>query len=133
MSDLCSATAQKKTLIVPDKDADGLSAGVIVHSTLVKLGLDPKWLDVHLVQKGSNIHEENERELMLKKEPKFVIVLDQGSRPSPPVVEDPNVKSMVIDHHLSDEFPKDATVSQYQNTWHNSHIIRLSLRADIHR
>lgn len=34
-----SVAAQKKTLIVPDKDADGLSSGVIVHRTLVKLGL----------------------------------------------------------------------------------------------
>ncbi|KAH6677244.1 hypothetical protein B0J14DRAFT_651129 [Halenospora varia] len=74
------AEAKKKTLIVPDKDADGLSAGVIVYRTLVKLGLDPKLLDVHLVQKGSNIHVDEERKLMLEKKPEFIIVLDQGSR-----------------------------------------------------
>lgn len=106
-----SAEAKKKTLIVPDKDADGLSAGVIVHRTLVKLGLDPKLLDVHLVQKGSNIHVDEERKLMLEKKPEFVIVLDQGSRGGRPVVDGENVKSIVIDHHLSDEFPKDAIVS----------------------
>jgi single-stranded DNA-specific DHH superfamily exonuclease len=112
ITDHPSAKAQKPTLIVPDKDADGLSSGVIVHRTLVKLGLDSKLLDVHLVQKGSNIHEEDERKVMLEKKPTFVIVLDQGSRSGPPVIDDPDVKFLLIDHHLSDEFPKDAQVSQ---------------------
>ncbi|KAK0113788.1 hypothetical protein ONS95_014038 [Cadophora gregata] len=103
-------TAQKKTLIVPDKDADGLSSGVIVHRTLVKLGLDPKLLDVHLVQKGSNIHEPFERQAMLEKEAEFIIVLDQGSRGAPPVVDDPNTKPIIIDHHLSGDFPEGAEV-----------------------
>lgn len=31
----CSAKAQKKTLIVPDKDADGLSSGAILRSTSI--------------------------------------------------------------------------------------------------
>ncbi|KAH8592269.1 DHH family protein-like protein [Bisporella sp. PMI_857] len=108
--DVYSAAAEQATLIVPDKDADGLSSGVIIHKTLVKLGLDPKWLDVHLVQKGSNIHEEFERKLMSDKQPKFIIVLDQGSRGGPPVIDNLQVKSMIIDHHLSDEFPKNTTV-----------------------
>jgi single-stranded DNA-specific DHH superfamily exonuclease len=95
---------------VPDKDENELSSGVIVHRTLVKLGLDPKPLDVHLVQKGSSIHEKNERKLMLEKKPSFVIVLDQGSRGGPPVIDDTKVKSIIIDHHLSAEFPEGATV-----------------------
>ena len=106
-----SATAQQPTLIVPDKDADGLSAGVIVHRTLAKLGLDPKHLDVHHVQKGSNIHEEDEREAMLEKKPSWVIVLDQGSRGGPPVIDDPEARSLIVDHHLSDDFPEGALVS----------------------
>lgn len=105
-----SAEAQRRTLIVPDKDTDGLSAGVIIHRTLVKLGLDAKHLDVHLVQKGSNIHEELERKSMLEKKPKFVIVLDQGSRGGPSVIDDPQARSLIIDHHLSDDFPEDAEV-----------------------
>jgi nanoRNase/pAp phosphatase (c-di-AMP/oligoRNAs hydrolase) len=76
----------------------------------VKLGLDPSLIDVHLVQKGSNIHEEHERKLMLEKKPGNVIVLDQGSRRGPPVIGDNGAKSVVIDHHLSDEFPAGATV-----------------------
>lgn len=95
---------------MPDKDADGLTSGVIVHRTLVKLGLDPKLLDVHLVQKGSNIHEQEERQLMLEKKASFVIVLDQGSRGGPPIIEDRNARCLVVDHHFSDDFPKDAEV-----------------------
>ncbi|MCJ1291383.1 hypothetical protein MMC34_002926 [Xylographa carneopallida] len=104
------ASAQQKTLIVPDKDADGLDAGVIIHRTLTALGLTPSLIDVHLVKKGTNIHDEEERASMQAKDPKFVIVVDQGSRSGPPVVDDQDAQSLIIDHHLSDEFPKDATV-----------------------
>lgn len=83
---------------------------MIIHRTLTKLGLPAELLDVHLVQKGSNIHEEFERQKMREKEARFVIVLDQGSRGGPPVVDD--AKCIVIDHHLSDDFPKDAVVSR---------------------
>jgi single-stranded DNA-specific DHH superfamily exonuclease len=124
-ADHFSATAQKPTLIVPDKDADGLSSGVIVHRSLVKLGLDPKLLNVHFVEKGSNIHEQKERRLMFQKSPKFVIVLDQGSRGGPPVIDDPDASCIVIDHHLSDDFPKDAIVSQLRETDSNSHIFQV--------
>ena len=106
-----STAAQKPTLIVPDKDADGLSAGVIVHRALVKLGLDEKLLDVHIVQKGSNVHEEQERRAMMDKKPRYIIVLDQGSRGGRSIIDDPEARSIVIDHHLSDDFPKDAEVT----------------------
>jgi hypothetical protein len=79
---------------------------------LRKLGLNEQHLDVHLVSKGSNIHAEDERQAMKAKRPNYIIVLDQGSRSGPPVIDDGNVKSLVVDHHLSDEFPLDATVSQ---------------------
>ncbi|EDN95417.1 hypothetical protein SS1G_11295 [Sclerotinia sclerotiorum 1980 UF-70] len=102
------AKAQKPTLIVPDKDADGLSAGVIMYRTLIKLGLEEKNLDIHLVRKGSNIHEEYERKAMAEKKPSYVIVLDQGSRGGLPVIDDKSARSMIIDHHFSDDFPKNA-------------------------
>lgn len=104
------AAGNKKTLIVPDKDADGLSAGVILYRTLLALGLDESHLDVHLVQKGTNIHEETERTAMALKKPAYIIVLDQGSRQAPPVIDDPATKSLIIDHHLSDTFPERASV-----------------------
>ena len=67
-------------------------------------------MDVHLVRKGSNVHEERERQGMLEKKPKFVIVLDQGTRGGPPVINDSEAKCLIIDHHLSDDFPQNATV-----------------------
>ena len=105
------ATSGKKTLIVPDKDADGLSSGVTLYRTLTSLGLDPSLISVHLVQKGSNIHDEVERAAMATKQPGYIIVLDQGSRGGPPVIEDPACKSLILDHHLSDDFPQNATVA----------------------
>lgn len=111
LAEIRSAVSQQRTLIVPDKDADGLTAGVIIHHTLVTLGLDPSLISVHLVQKGSNIHEELERKAMAETSPKYVIAVDQGSRGGPPVLDSEDAKCMIIDHHLSDEFPEGATVN----------------------
>ena len=105
-----SAASLSKTLIVPDKDADGLDAGVIIRKTLVALGLSPDLIDVHLIGKNATVHDETERAAMLAKDPKYIIVVDQGSRAAPPVVDSLTTKSLIIDHHLSDEFPKNATV-----------------------
>ncbi|KAI1133219.1 DHH phosphoesterase [Nemania abortiva] len=101
------AGAKKKTLIVPDKDADGLTSGAILQKTLVLLGLDPGLISAHLLQKGRNIHDESERKAMAAHEPAFIFVLDQGSRKSPPVIDAPH-KALVIDHHwaLEDDFPE---------------------------
>lgn len=105
-----SAASQSKTLIVPDKDADGLDAGVIIYKTLIALGLSPDLLDVHLINKNVSVHDEMERAAMLAKNPKCIIVVDQGSRAAPPVVDSVDTKSLIIDHHLSDEFPENAIV-----------------------
>lgn len=105
-----SAVSQSKTLIVPDKDADGLDAGVIVHKTLVALGMSPDLIDVYLINKNVTVHDEVERAAMLAKDPKYIIIVDQGSRAAPPVVDSLNTKSLIIDHHLSDEFPENAIV-----------------------
>ena len=109
-ANLHSAASNQKTLIVPDKDADGLSAGVIMYRTLIALGLDKSHLDVHLIQKGSNIHHEDERAAMSLKKPGYVIVLDQGSRGGPSIVDSTATKCLLIDHHLSDDFPDGASV-----------------------
>ncbi|ORY64827.1 DHH family protein [Pseudomassariella vexata] len=103
------ASANKKVLIVPDKDADGLTSGAILQKTLVSLGLDPALISSHHISKGSNIHEDKERTAMAAYKPGYVIVLDQGSRRSPPVIDAPH-KALVIDHHhaLEDEFPQGA-------------------------
>ncbi|KAH9908501.1 DHH phosphoesterase [Xylariomycetidae sp. FL2044] len=103
------ASANKRTLIVPDKDADGLTSGAILQKTLVLLGLDPGLISAHLLQKGRNIHDEAEREAMAAHKPDYVIVLDQGSRKGPPVIDGPH-KALVVDHHwaLEDDFPEGA-------------------------
>jgi hypothetical protein len=96
-------------VIVPDKDTDGLTSGVILYRTLVLLGLDPELIDVHLVQKGTSISDESERERIAFKQPEWVFVLDQGSRNSPPIIDTPH-KALVIDHHFAqaDDHPKGA-------------------------
>ena len=95
---------------MPDKDADGLSAGVLLHRTLVALGLSSSLIDVHLISRGFNIHDEHEREQMAKMKAEYIIVLDQGSRAAPPIVEQKSTRSLVIDHHLSNDFPQRAEV-----------------------
>lgn len=105
-----SAASPGMTLIVPDKDADGLDAGVIIHRTLTVLGKSPSLIDVHLIKKGATIHTEEERAAMQAKDPKQIVVVDQGSVASSPVVDSPDVQSLIIDHHLSNEFPKNAMV-----------------------
>jgi len=97
-----------KTLIVPDKDADGLSSGAILRHTLILLGLREDLIDVHLLSKGNTAHSPSERALMEAYHPAFIFVLDQGSRQSPPLVSDPKVLSLVIDHHhaTSIDFPE---------------------------
>jgi len=102
----CSAKAQKQTLIVPDKDADGLSSGVILRRTLELLGLNPDYITVHLLSKGNNVHTEAERVRMQATAPAYIFVLDQGSRKSSSVIDAPHT-ALVIDHHHAnhDDFP----------------------------
>jgi hypothetical protein len=94
----CSATSISRTLLVPDKDADGLTSGAILRRTLILLGHEPGLILTHFVEKGANIHQDAEREAMLSKEPKHIIVLDQGTRRSPAVIDGPH-KALIIDHH----------------------------------
>lgn len=99
-------------MIVPDKDADGLASGAILEKTLVLLGLDANLITAHLLQKGSNIHDEGERAAMSSHDPAYIFVLDQGSRRSPPVIDKPGHRALVIDHHhaaSSSDFPAGST------------------------
>ncbi len=52
------------TLIVPDKDADGLTSGAILRTTLRLLGLLEELIQVHLLSRGTNVHDELERTAM---------------------------------------------------------------------
>lgn len=96
---------------MPDKDADGLSSGAILRHTLILLGLREDLIDVHVLSKGTNVHSPSERAAMEAYYPAYVFVLDQGSRQSPPLVSDPDVCSLVIDHHHATlaDFPERST------------------------
>jgi single-stranded DNA-specific DHH superfamily exonuclease len=97
-------------LLVPDKDADGLSAGLVLHKTLCLLGIDPADIHVHVLSKGTNVHSSSEiatmEALVEQHDIERAIVLDQGSRPGAILR---NLKGvglaglMVIDHHQSKE------------------------------
>ncbi|GKU05495.1 unnamed protein product [Fusarium langsethiae] len=102
--------ASKPTLIIPDKDADGLTSGAILRKTLILLGLDPELISAYVMKKGLNVHDEESRRDMASYKPSFIFVLDQGSRESPPLIDEPH-RALVIDHHYAEEkdHPKDAT------------------------
>lgn len=109
---LTSHSAEKKatTLLVPDKDADGLTSGSILRHTLLLLGLPSDKIHVHLISKGNTIHSDEERIKMKSYDPEHVFVLDQGSRPGLPVING-NHKALVIDHHhaTASDFPEGAS------------------------
>lgn len=94
---------------MPDRDADGLSAGAILHHTLVLLGLSPDLISVYFPPKGSNVHDESTREFVSKEAPSYIFVLDQGSRRTGPLYGEPHT-CLIIDHHFAEEggFPEGA-------------------------
>ncbi|KAK2124937.1 hypothetical protein NOF04DRAFT_1417487 [Fusarium oxysporum II5] len=103
------AAASKRTLIVPDKDADGLAAGAIIRKTLILLGLDPKLISGYTMNKNSSLNYRDSRTNMEAYKPSYIIVLDQGSWKSEPVIDSPH-RALVIDHHIAenDDHPEGA-------------------------
>jgi hypothetical protein len=103
----CSAKAQKSTLLLPDKDADGLSSGSILHHTLTTLGLPSSLISVYFPPKGSNVFDESTASAISAISPSYIFVLDQGSRKTPPLTPHPHT-CLVIDHHFAEEagFPE---------------------------
>ncbi|PZD02357.1 glycosyl hydrolase family 85 protein [Pyrenophora tritici-repentis] len=101
------AEAQKPTVILPDKDADGLSSGAILQHTLISLGLSPDLISVYFPPKGFNVHDKSTKEALTARAPSYIFVLDQGSRRSPPLIDSAHT-CLVIDHHFAEEggFPE---------------------------
>ncbi|KAH9916583.1 DHH phosphoesterase [Epithele typhae] len=104
------ARSRARTLLLPDKDADGLCSALIVHHTLIQLGAAPASLAVHFPAKGSNIHAAASRAAIAASRARFVIATDQGSRGGPAIAPDPAVRTLVLDHHWSEGFPDGAVV-----------------------
>ncbi|WAO96528.1 Hypothetical protein NCS54_01420400 [Fusarium falciforme] len=102
-------SAKQRTLIIPDRDADGLTSGAILERTLALLGLDQDLISVHTIRKGGSIHDDVSRKALSTYKPAFIFVLDQGSQQSRPLIEAPH-RAMVIDHHYAEEkdHPEDA-------------------------
>jgi nanoRNase/pAp phosphatase (c-di-AMP/oligoRNAs hydrolase) len=96
------AIANQKTLIVPDKDADGLTSGVILYRTLRELGLKEENIEVHFVSKGNVAAGSEERIALQDKHPAYIFVLDQGSWKKEPLIYTPH-KGIIIDHHYSED------------------------------
>lgn len=103
------ASAHKPTLILPDKDADGLSSGAILHHTLTSLGLPSDLISVYFPLKGSNVHDQSTRSTITESSPAYIFVLDQGSRKTGPLYDNAHT-CLIIDHHFTDEggFPEGA-------------------------
>jgi hypothetical protein len=98
---------------------------MVMYKTLTTLGLPSKLIKVHLLVKGTSIFKQVEQERLedliresLDTKPgdteqeARVIILDQGSRPSPPLIRQSEagarVKTLILDHHMSDSFPEEA-------------------------
>ncbi|KAK3116007.1 hypothetical protein LTR53_004067 [Teratosphaeriaceae sp. CCFEE 6253] len=105
------AESSKQTLIVPDKDADGLSAGAILRHTLVLLGLPADCITTHLLSKGNTVHSEDERAAMAAHTPAYIFVVDHGSRSGPPLMDALETTTLIIDHHhaTDEDFPQGSS------------------------
>ncbi|KAK5728886.1 hypothetical protein LTR15_002027 [Elasticomyces elasticus] len=125
-ADVHSAQSQRQTLIVPDKDADGLSSGAILRHTLMLLGLPAECIDVHLLRKGNNVYSDVERQAMAKQKPAYIFVVDHGSRAGPPLVEAEGTTTLIIDHHeaTDDDFPEK---SEHVSACHSPPVATSSL------
>ena len=106
---------------------------MVTYRTLTALGLTKDLIKVHLLQKATSIFKPIEQERLegiineslsalsdgdatkaAAREAR-VIVLDQGSRPGPALIRASHtsasaVRTLIVDHHMSDAFPKGAEV-----------------------
>lgn len=78
-----------------------------MYRTLQHLGHPEDLIQVQHLLKGNNVFEAEETQRMRDSGAERVIVLDQGSRPGPPLVEDSQQSGakrvLIIDHHMSTE------------------------------
>ncbi|KAF8536062.1 DHH phosphoesterase [Trichophaea hybrida] len=116
---LSAASSPHPTLLIPDRDADGLSSGTILSVTLQLLRKPPSLIYTHFVSLGRSIFSSEERgvitHLCKQHSVSHIIVLDQGSRVSSPLVDDDDVKTLVIDHHHAHGFPEGAVAVSAAN------------------
>lgn len=101
---------------------------MILYKTLLQLGLSDDLIKVHLLQKGTSIFSaveqtrleqiivDNLSEATTSSDTREarIIVVDQGSRPGPPLARqsaiNANLRTLIIDHHMSDSWPEESQV-----------------------
>lgn len=103
------ADARMSTVILPDKDADGLSSGSILFHTLTTLGLPADLITVYFPPKGSSVFDDTTKTAITARSPSYIFVLDQGSRKTPPIIDTMH-QCLIVDHHFANEggFPEGA-------------------------
>ena len=141
------AARKAPTIICPDKDADGLSSGLILSKTLQFLGLPRSAIRLHFLAKNTTVHDEETRDalaaLLPTGEYPYVFILDHGSRPAPPVLPEASYRpgsytALVIDHHAvtdaPESFPKGAEYVSAANSppVATSSLLTYLLCADLH-
>jgi len=112
-----ASSSNETILLIPDKDADGLSAGMIMKRTLIHLGAKPESILEHHIPSGKNPASSSQREVLERYGARWIIVLDQGSPVGPPLVkgaemgwqsdEEGAVRTMVLDHHYVTDLDKE--------------------------
>lgn len=98
------AAPRSRWLLCPDGDVDGLTAGLLVHRTLERLGAEN--IAVELLHKGERLHSETFLERLRAHAPDAVVLADQGSRPESLLA---GVPTLVIDHHQPKGFAPEVT------------------------
>ncbi|CED83041.1 hypothetical protein [Phaffia rhodozyma] len=103
-----------RVVLIPDKDADGLSSTLILYRTLLMMASRSESTsssfptpEIFFLPKGANVHS---LPPSLAQSYSRVIALDQGSRAGPPLLPGPTTKCLIIDHHYSDMFPDEAAI-----------------------
>jgi len=122
LTSISSKEDDRPILIIPDRDVDGLSSGGIMQRVVSRILLKNPEVPVRtrFVSKGAWLGDAPEKAEVDAINPRYcfhyssssidshIIVLDQGSRGSPPLAS--NAEVLIIDHHLSTKFPEKAVI-----------------------
>ena len=101
---LASRSSNAKLCVLCHSDADGISAGAILHRTLVRSG---RKVATIVTQKFENAWSESVRDRVQATSPDALIVCDLGVR-ARPVLD--AVPTCFVDHHYFSDAPSDGTV-----------------------
>ena len=101
---LASHSFNAKLCVLCHSDADGISAGAILHRTLIRSGREVATI---VTQKFENAWSESVRDRLLATSPAALVVCDLGVR-AKPILD--AVPTCFIDHHYFSDAPSDGLV-----------------------